>query len=280
MPLVPFSGACPAIGRWGGLQYYRLWPPLPAAMPKRDLIFRKPLMNAAGFLGFAPDTRAPVPWDELGAFVTNPLSMRPRKAASSLALLEYPGGFLMHSGLPNPGLPAALKRYAARWQAAPLPIIVHLMADRPEQSRQMVQALERLENVMAVELGFAPLLAPDIIALAVEMCRAEVPLIVSLPAEQILDLGGRLLSLGAAALSLAAPRGALPKDGALITGRLFGPALYPGALQAVYSAAKLGFPIIGGGGVSSQAELEAMLAAGALAVQMDAGFWLPRAQPA
>ncbi len=245
-------------------------------MPKRDLIFRKPLMNAAGVLGFAPDPRAPLPWDELGAFVTNPISMRPRKAAGSPALLEYPGGFLMHSGLPNPGLRAALQRFGERWQDAQLPVIVHLMADRPEQTRQMVRALEGLENVMAVELGFAPLLAPDIIALAVEMCRAEIPLIVSLPAEQLLDLGGRLLDLGAAALSLAAPRGALPVDGTVITGRLFGAALFPQALQAVLSATKLGFPMIGGGGVTSQAQVDGMLAAGALAVQMDAALWLPR----
>jgi len=246
-------------------------------MPKRDLMFRKPLMNAAGTLGFAPDVRAPVPWDNLGAFITNPISLGPRRAAASPALMEFPGGFLLHNGLPNPGLPSALKRFGHRWQEAPLPVIVHLMADRPEHTRQMVQALEGFENVMAVELGFAPLLAPDLIALAVQMCRAELPLIVSLPAEQMLELGGRVVSLGAAALSLAAPRGALPRDGNLVAGRMFGPALYPRALDIVYSASKLGLPIIGGGGVSSQADVEAMLAMGALAVQMDWSFWLPRA---
>ncbi len=247
-------------------------------MPKRDLIFSKPLMNAAGFLGFAPDTRAPIPipWEALGAFVTNPLSLRPRKAAASPALMEYPGGFLMHSGLPNPGLPSALRRFGRRWQEAPLPVIVHLMADRPEQTRRMVRALEGFENVLAVELGFAPLLAPDIVALAVEMCRAELPLIVSLPAEQVLQLGGRLLDLGAVALSIGAARGALPKDGDLVMGRLFGQAQYPKSLEAVHTAAKMGLPVIGGGGVASRAEVEAMLAAGALAVQMDAAFWLPR----
>ncbi len=246
-------------------------------MPKRDLIFSKPLMNAAGMLGFAPDTRAPIRWEDLGAFVTNPISFRPRKGAASPALMEYPGGLLMHSGLPNPGLPAALKRFGRRWQEDALPIIVHLMADRPEQTRQMVQALEGLENVMAVELGFAPLLAPDIIALAVEMCRGELPVIVALPAEQILQLGGRLLDLGAAALSLAAPRGALPKeDGVLVAGRMFGPALFPRALEVVREAAKLGLPVIGAGGVTSQVEMRAMLGAGALAVQMDTAFWLPR----
>ncbi len=245
-------------------------------MPKRDLIFSKPYMNAAGSLGFAPDTRTSLPWSDFGAFITNPISMRPRKAAAVPALLEFQGGFLLHTGLPNPGFRSVLKRHARRWKEAPVPVIVNLMADRPEETRRMVQALEAVPNVMAAELGFAPLLAPDIIALAVEMCRGELPLIVSLPAEQILDLGSRLLELDAAALSLAPPRGALVQDGELVTGRLFGPAMYPKALDVVNSAARLGFPVIGSGGIYSRADADAMLAAGALAVQLDSSLWVPQ----
>ena len=68
-------------------------------MSKRDLIFRKPLMNAAGTLGFAPDFRVLKElgslFDDFGAFITNPLSLRPRVAASQPALIEYSGGFLV-----------------------------------------------------------------------------------------------------------------------------------------------------------------------------------------
>ena len=51
----------------------------------------------------------------------------------------------------------------------------------------MVQMLEMQENVMAVELGFAPLLADDILLLTLEMCLGELPLIFSLPVEQVLS---------------------------------------------------------------------------------------------
>src|SRR5215216_2877128 len=243
---------------------------------KRDLYFSKPIMNAAGSLGFAPDPRLGISLNAFGAFVTNPFSLRPRLPAAKPALVEHSGGFLFHTGLPNPGFTAGLKKYSAKWTRAGLPIIVHLMADRPEETQRMVRLLETQENVMAVELGFAPLLANDIILLTLEMCLGEVPLVFSLPAEQILSLGPRLIQGGAQAISIAAPRGALPLSpypSPLTTGRLYGPALFPQTLETVYSAAKAGLPIIGAGGVWTKGNGEAMLSAGALAVQMDAVLW-------
>lgn len=239
---------------------------------KRDLYFRKPLMNAAGSLGFAPDSRVGISLDSFGAFVTNPFSLRPRKPAAQPEVIEYAGGFLLHSGLPNAGFNAGIKRYASRWDKSDIPVIVHLMADRPEETQQMVRTLESHENVMAAELGFAPLLADDILLLTLEMCLGELPLIFSLPVEQVLSLGPRLIQEGAQAISISAPRGAWMADH-LITGRLYGPSLFPRALETVYSASRLGLPIIGAGGVWTKGNAEAMLSAGALAVQVDAVLW-------
>jgi dihydroorotate dehydrogenase (NAD+) catalytic subunit len=115
---------------------------------KRDLYFATPYLNAAGSLGLDParylrsENHLP-----LGAFVTNPLSLRSRRPTHHPALVDYPGGFLLHSGLPNPGLDAALKRYARKWRDSPLPVIPHLMADRPEETARMTRQLENIENV-------------------------------------------------------------------------------------------------------------------------------------
>jgi dihydroorotate dehydrogenase (NAD+) catalytic subunit len=250
-------------------------------MPKRDLFFRSPIMNAAGMLGFAPDLRAEALWSELGAFVTNPLSWRSRKPTSLPMVLEYSGGFLLHTGLPNPGLSTALKRYTHKWADSSPPIIVNIMADHPEATARMVELLERVENIMAAELGFAPLLADDIILTSLEMAMGELPLIVSLPAEQAIILGPRIIETGAVAVSLSAPRGSLsiqpdPSSAGseeLIAGRLYGPGLFPQSLETVHRLAGMGVPVIGGGGVYTQEQVEIMKQAGAMAVQLDAILW-------
>lgn len=244
---------------------------------KRDLYFNKKIMNAAGSLGFAPDFRNLPDFGGLfGAFVTNPFSLRPRLPAAKPAVTEHPGGFLLHTGLPNPGFKAGLKKYSAKWSRSELPVIVHLMADRPEETQRMVRMLESHENVMAAELGFAPQLSNDIILMTLEMCLGEVPLIFSLPVEQVLSLGPRLIQAGAQAISIAAPRGALKTDNStLVTGRLYGPSLFPQTLETVYSASKIGLPIIGACGVWTKENADAMLSVGAMAVQVDAALWNP-----
>jgi dihydroorotate dehydrogenase (NAD+) catalytic subunit len=195
-------------------------------------------------------------------------------------VVEHPGGFLLHTGLPNPGFNAGLKKYSPKWSRSELPVIVHLMADRPEETQRMVRMLESHENVMAAELGFAPLLTNDIILLTLEMCLGELPLIFSLPVEQVLSLGPRLMQGGAQAVSISAPRGALKTDSStLLTGRLYGPSLFPQTLETVYSASKIGLPIIGSGGVWTKENADAMLSVGALAVQVDAVLWRGNPSP-
>ena len=245
-------------------------------MSKADLIFARPIMNAAGMLGFTPDPRAPVPWSDFGAFITNPVSLRPRRVTGHPALMPYPGGLLLHTGLPDPGFRAVVERYARRWADSPMPVIVHLISDRPEEAKEMARRLEGLDNILALELSFAPLLADDIIMFALDMCRGELPLIACLPPEQALRLGSRAMQAGAAAVSLAPPRGALMQDGRPVAGRLFVPSVFPGVLEVVRSASKSGVTCIGAGGVTSKEDVDAMLGAGAIGVQIDTALWLPR----
>lgn len=255
-------------------------------MPKYDLFFSSPVMNAAGTLGFAPEPRGPVDLGLLGAFVTNPLSLSPRSPASKPQAIPYPGGVLVHTGLPNPGLRAAIHQYAERWARAPLPVIVHLLAPGGSRSSlaelaEMSGSLEPLENVMGVEVGLPPGAEVSLALSIAQAMAGELPLILRITPEQAAELaaGGEqaaeaLFQSGAAAISLGAPRGALVESGGdLVYGRLYGPGLLPQALRAVHELAAAGVPVIGGGGVYQPEDLEAMLQAGALAVQLDTALW-------
>ena len=236
-------------------------------------------MNAAGTLGFAPDVNQAASLKRLGAYVTNPISLKRRMPAQGTRYLEFPGGFLLHSGYPNPGLAAAVKRHARRWASAALPVIVHLLPLHPRELEPMVASLEGLEGVWGVEIGLPPdTNAPAALAF-VQAAVGELPIILRLPFEGATELAEALaasaLAEELAAVSLAPPRGSLPdpQDGTLVSGRLYGPAIFPQALSAVCAMIATGLLVIASGGVYQEAQIQAMRQAGAFAVQLDAVLW-------
>ncbi len=238
------------------------------------LEFRSPWMNAAGSLGFAPNARGDVSLQDFGAFVTNPISLRARNVAKGPRILFFPGGVLIHTGFPNPGLRKAIKDYAAAWARTPLPIILHLLSAEPKQMRAALPRIEELENVMAIELGLNLDVGPSEAKDLVHIAAGELPLIVQIPLDRALELSPALMDAGASAISLGPPRGALPgADGKLVSGRLYGPALFPQTMAALRALVTNGIPVIAAGGISGKADGEATLAAGAIAVQMDVDLW-------
>lgn len=243
-------------------------------MPKYDLSFTSPVMNAAGTLGFTPDRRLPVDWLQIGAFITNPVSLTPRAPAQERCCLPFQGGFLLHTGYPNPGFRAIVRRFAERWKNSPLPVIVHLLAQRGDEIATMVQTLETMEGISGVELGLPPEVNQEAVLEFSGAISGELPWIARLPLEQALELGPLLVNAGAAAISLGPPRGTLPlSSGKLAEGRLYGPAIFPFALHIVRRLRRLSLPVIGAGGIYSQEQTKAMLEAGAIAVQLDAVLW-------
>lgn len=243
-------------------------------MYKQSLSLRQPLMNAAGTLGFAPERGSPFDFERLGAFVTNPISLEPRRAARGTRLVPFPGGFLLHTGFPNPGLRTVLRRFAARWARLPQPVIVHVLAHDPADVHRAVLELEALENVIAVELGLPPEVEAETAQAMLAKARGEMPVIFRLPFEQAVPLGQALQAAGAVYASLSPPRGLLPgPDGALVSGRLYGPAVLPLMLPVVRSLAALGLAVIGGGGLYTPADAAAMRLAGAEMLQIDALLW-------
>ncbi|OGO39248.1 MAG: hypothetical protein A2W35_07745 [Chloroflexi bacterium RBG_16_57_11] len=246
---------------------------------KLDLAFDPPWMNAAGSLGFAPDRHGVLELSRLGAFVTHPISLEKRSPAHGARYLAYPGGFLLHTGYPNPGLRTVLRRHGEQWGRSPIPVIVHLLCQRVEELAQAVQRLEGLPGVAGIELGLPPEIEAGQARALIEAAAGELPVIVRLPVERAVELAGALTKNdaqadGLAAFSLGPPRGLLPApDGGLARGRLYGPAVFPLALRVVKVLSSMGVPVIGAGGVYRMEQAEAMLRAGVAAVQLDSVLW-------
>jgi len=241
---------------------------------KYDLEISPPVMNAAGTLGYAPQSSDLVKFDRLGAFVTNPISLHPRTPARARINQPFPGGFLLHSGYPNPGLRAVIKKYTTRWSRSPLPVIPHLLVHQVEDVPLMVSQLEGRGGLTGIELGIPPdcetSQAIDIVQAAV----GELPLIVRVPMERAGEFADVLAGSSLAVLSLAPPRGTvLDQQGQPVRGRLFGPAIFPFALTAIQEVIESGIPVIASGGVYEQQQIETLLELGAIGVQLDAVLW-------
>jgi hypothetical protein len=144
----------------------------------------------------------------------------------------------------------------------------------------MVQMLEGTPGILGIEMGLPPDVEP---ALAYQLAMAavgELAIIVRIPFEQACSahidhaLIDALFQAGINALSLAPARGILPDaNGSLVSGRLYGPAMYPQSIAAVSRLSTLELPIIAAGGIYTPQDVDDMLSVGATAVQLDAALW-------
>jgi dihydroorotate dehydrogenase (NAD+) catalytic subunit len=251
-----------------------MWLAEESPIRKQDLVLEKPFVNAAGMLGFAPDPHNMPFLDRLGAFITNPISRAPRKPAGNRACLPFPGGFLLHTGLPNSGISRVIRQYQRRWAAAPLPIIMHLLVELPESLAEMVRKLEGLENILAVELGLPPDCTPEQLTEFASAASGELPAVFCLSPEQIPVLLPSLKELQLVGVHLTFPRGMLPgPDGELVSGRLYGPAVFPVMVSAARVLVGAGLRVIVDGGITKPEQAQSLLDLGVTAVGLGSVLW-------
>jgi dihydroorotate dehydrogenase (NAD+) catalytic subunit len=245
---------------------------------KIGLTLNSPLIAGGGALGFADEYADLIDFSTLGAFVTNALTLRPRTPAEGPRVVPFAGGVLLHTGLPNPGVSAAIRDYERKWARLGCPVIVSLAATTPEELGASVTKLEAVDSVAGIEIGFRDdeVLADAEFMLREALGRARQPVIVSLPAARALAFARMAEKVGAQALTVAVPRRGTWRVGEeWVTGRLYGPAFLPQSLLLVQEIRKLTeLPIIGAGGVHSKEDVKAMLAAGAAAVRLDSVAWV------
>jgi dihydroorotate dehydrogenase (NAD+) catalytic subunit len=233
-----------------------------------------PVMPAAGVFGFGDAYRDLIPYEKLGALVTNPVSWRRRHAAQAPRFARHGEHVIVHTGLPNPGVRRIVRTYAQRWERLAPPIIVHLLTTTPDDVARACGALSGAQSVLGIELGLADDTPPREALALLDAARTAslLPLIVRLPHSGVERLALPLAEAGADALTLTAPpRVRLPGG---VRGRLYGRALFPLLLHRLTTwGERLSVPIIACGGIASAEEARACLNHGAAAVQIDALLW-------
>ena len=249
---------------------------------KHSLIIDSPVMPAAGTFGYGNRYVRLIKTEKFGAIVTDPISLRPRSVAKGPNAVALAGGVLLHTGLPNPGVEKAAKKYRQNWANAPVPVIVHLLDRNPGDLRQCVRTLMALTGVQGFELGLhEEATAEEAYSLINTIVHTtQLPLLVRLPLERAVELAQVVAQSEAGAVVVGAPpRGVVrdPVTGQLVRGRVFGPLVLP---QALYTVARVvaavkedGLTVIGAGGIHSADDARAFIEAGARAVQLDSVIW-------
>ncbi len=230
------------------------------------------MLNAAGSLGFAPDNRLAVT-ARLDGFFTNPISLSRRTPAGGTRLLPFPGGALLHTGHPNPGISAAIRQNADKWRRFDRPLFVHLLADHPDQFGRLVRRLESVEGVDGVELGMPPAVEPAVVVDSVKAAIGELPVLVKVELQQAESLVSLVQRAGASGLTIGPPRVSLKDgDGQFVRGRALGKGLYPLALETLRRM-PFDLPIIFGTGLFRPDQVGEVLSLGAVGVQIDSALW-------
>ena len=248
-----------------------------AAHHKIGLALRSPIMPAAGSAGFGGEYVGLIDWSRWGALVTNPVTARPRRPADEPVRVDLGAAILVHTGIPNPGIRAVIADQQHVWKRLDAPVIVHIASTTPDDVAECVVRLVIVEGVGGVELGVRDEedegAIAALIAAAVEV--GGPPVLVRLPLERAAALAPLCAEAGADALVVAAPpRGTLPWSGDYVSGRLYGRGVLPLALRAVRETLeKVDLPIVAAGGVHTVEDARMMLAAGAVAVQIDTLIW-------
>jgi len=238
-----------------------------------EIGLESPWMNAAGFFGYMPpahnEFNAP-----MGAFLPPPLTVEPRSPVENRALIRYPGGVLLHTALPNPGIKTAIRLYALRWSRLHLPVWLHLMPADVEEACEMSALADELENILAIEIELPLRFSVRDKLAMLNAAKGEKPVLAAIGVDEVdsdFILGCR--SIGVNAVVLSAPRGRLLHKGQWVNGRLYGPALFPQMSLVLMRYRKIGLPLIAGCGVFTPEGGQELLDAGAAAVQVDAALW-------
>ncbi|MAT42087.1 MAG: hypothetical protein CL609_07075 [Anaerolineaceae bacterium] len=241
---------------------------------KLDWLPYQSWMNAAGTGGFAIEKEFLKAFPAMKLFVTNPVSLSSRQPSNHRGIYPSEGGFLLHSGWPNPGLHQVIKKYKGYWVRSSIPVIVNLLVNEPTETKKMVQMLEEIDNILALEFSFGKDASAALVFENLEAGFGKLPVIAKIPMERVQEEWlDEIRKKPVDAISLQPPRGIIKNQDRLVQGRLFGAGILPITMQAVKSAVRLNLPILAGAGVIDLHQLDVLFELGMYAFQFYEFGW-------
>lgn len=262
----------------------------------QGLHLKNPVLVASGTFGYGAEFAELVNINQIGAIVCKGTTLGPRQGNTQPRLFETPAGLLNSIGLQNIGVEAVIKDKAPLWATWPVPVIVNIAGETPEEYGHLAERLNNIPGVAALEVNIScPNVKrggqefgsdPDQAAEVTRIVKAStsLPVIVKLTpnVSDIVSVAKSVTLAGADALTLVNTLRGMAIDierrrpvlGG-ITGGLSGPALKPVALAMVYAAYKeVDIPLIGCGGIYSVLDALEFFLAGARAVQVGSATFI------
>jgi len=244
-----------------------------APQHKIGLPLANPVMIASGCAGYGPAYQRLLDLSTFGAIVTNPITLRPQRGARSPRWAETTTGFVLGTGQQNPGVRKIIQRYDKIWARLGTAVIAHLPAGDPDDLQRTARALAGTGHVAAIELGVPAGAYPDELDHWTRAVREAclLPLLVKLPLETAANLASTAAASADGLVIGRPPLGAaVSAGGEVVTGHLYGPALHALTLHALRVIKdRVELPLVAVGGIHSLADAQALLQAGAKAVQLD-----------
>ena len=257
-----------------------------------------PILVASGTFGYAREMAHLTDVSRLGGMIPKTITREPRAGNAPWRTLETSAGMLNSIGLDNDGQEAFLEHHLPYLVSLDVPVIVSIAGGSQDEFVAMVERMEDLEGIAAIELNVScPNVSggvdfgtdPSSCEKVVAGCRAasSYPIIAKLTPNvtSVASIAKGAEAGGADAIAAINTCLGMAVDWRKqrpllgnVMGGLSGPAIKPIALRAVYQIANaVQIPIIGIGGIANVDDVMEFLVAGASAVQIGtANFYNPK----
>jgi len=258
---------------------------------KWGLTATNPIWLAGGAIGYGEALLRELDTSALGGVVVGPIMRHSRAGPDPPRLAHVNGGCVLETGLQNRGVRRVLRHFAGRWAQLGCPVVAQIADTQPEDLRRVVQQLyAALGDGVAIS-GFELLLPRQADAQATRalvrsaVTHSDLPVWAKLPLQHAAALAPVAVEAGACGLVVGQPVTGMAhsvRQGAPVTGAVYGPLAFTWMMAALQAVAALNLPcaLLACGGLHTLAQVQQVLATGADAVQIDSAVWIEPGLPA